>query len=55
MDELAQDADVWLPWNGHLASGGGIAEWSVGPQGLRNEPLGLPELLPAHRMAPLQH
>lgn len=38
MDELAQEADVWLPWYGHLASGGGIAEWSVGPQRLSNNP-----------------
>lgn len=39
MDELAQEGDVWLPWYGHLENGGGIAEWSVGPQGLSNDPL----------------
>lgn len=39
MDELAQAADVWLPWNGHLASEGGIAERSVGPKGLGDDPL----------------
>lgn len=38
MDELAQEADVWLPWYGYLASEGGIAKWSVAPQGLSNDP-----------------
>lgn len=37
MDELAQEADVWLPWYGYLASEGGIAKWSVATQGLSND------------------